>query len=255
MTDTIRAAELNWFELRDRAAANQPLILPVGSLEQHGPHLPIATDSIIATALADSVAEAVDGVALPAFPYGAPSRPREGGGDRFAAPHLELPTLLSAVESTATQCLRLGSRLVVILAWHMENANVLWEAARNATERYPGGNVVLFKAPWDFLDDAVLSKLTGSDSDIDWPSDHAGLLETAVMRHLNPDLVGDAPAPVEFNPRPYEVLPTPEDAVPATGVVNDAREVTAEAGRACFEQMSAEMSAAIKREVELAGLS
>ena len=48
------------------------------------------------------------------------------------------------------------------------------------------------------------------------------------MRHLAPELVGEPPAPVEYRPRRgYDVLPTPPDAVPATGVVLDARMVDA----------------------------
>jgi creatinine amidohydrolase len=242
-----RAADLSWFALRERSA-EQALILPVGSFEQHGPHLPLGTDAIIAAALAEALADAVDGVVLPTLPYGAPSRPREGGGDAFPAPHLEPPTLLAAIRSAATGCLRLGARLLVILSWHMENAGVLWEGARDAGAASSDARVVLFRAPWDFIDAGALSELTGGDSEIDWPADHAGLLETGLMRHVAPELCGEPPAPVDFAPRRYEVLPTPVDAVPETGVVHDARGVTAAAGRRCFELMVEEMRRAVERE-------
>ena len=44
-------------------------ILPVGSTEQHGPHLPVHSDNIIAAALAERVAEKIEAVLLPTIPY------------------------------------------------------------------------------------------------------------------------------------------------------------------------------------------
>jgi creatinine amidohydrolase len=170
--------------------------------------------------------------------FGAPSRPREGGGDLFPAPHLELPILLQTVESVCRGCLRAGTRALVVLSWHYENATVLWDAVRDAIAGHPDAKAVLFSAPWDLIDPGSLAELTGGEGEIDWRADHAGLLETAIMRDLAPELTGEAPAPVPFRGRPhYEVLPTPPDAVPETGVVNDAREVSAETGRRCFEVM------------------
>jgi creatinine amidohydrolase/Fe(II)-dependent formamide hydrolase-like protein len=70
------------------------------------------------------------------------------------------------------------------------------------------------------------------------------------MRHLAPELVGEPPAPVAFRPRRgYDVLPTPPDAVPATGVVLDARMVDAQLGERCFEAMVAGIAAAIAGEL------
>ena len=86
MPSTRNAAELSYPELRSRLGAGTALILPVGSFEQHGPHLPLGTDAMIAQALADAVAERVDGLVLPTLPYGAPSRPRSGGGTSSPRP-------------------------------------------------------------------------------------------------------------------------------------------------------------------------
>jgi creatinine amidohydrolase len=225
------------------------VILPIGSFEQHGPHLPLGTDAIIADHLAGAVAERTSGTALPVIPYGAPSRPREGGGERFGAPNLELPTLLAAVESTCRGCVAAGARAIVVLSWHYENASVLWEAVRDALSSGAEARAVLFSAPWDLIDEALLGELTGGGP-IDWRADHAGLLETAIMLEIAPELTGEAPAPVAFEQRPhYEVIPTPADAVPDTGVVNDARSVTAETGRRCIDAMVAGMSEATAAEL------
>jgi creatinine amidohydrolase len=242
-----RSAELSWFDLRDRLAAGSPLILSVGSFEQHGPHLPMATDSIVVEALATRVAARVGGITLPVLPYGAPSRPRSGGGPAFAAPALRLPTLLAAVEQLATDAIAAGAQRLVALSWHWENAAVLWDALHGPLTGSPA-RAFLFDAPWDYLTPELIEELFPGEEP-DWPSDHAGHLETAIMRHLAPELVGAPPTPVPFRPRrTYDILPTPLDAVPHTGVVLDARAMTAEVGERCVAAMVDGIAAAIADE-------
>lgn len=50
-------ADLTWKDVSDAIACGVGVILPVGSLEQHGLHLPLSTDSLLATTLASAVAE------------------------------------------------------------------------------------------------------------------------------------------------------------------------------------------------------
>ncbi len=233
----MHAAELAWPAFRERLQRGAPLVLAVGALEQHGPHLPLATDTIIVEHLASEVCARAGGVLLPTLPFGAPSRPRTGGGDGFPVPTLTLRALLDAVEAIASGALRAGARSLVVISWHMENAAVLWDALRGPLERAEGARALLFEAPWDYLGEALSAELFPDGAAL-WPVDHAGRLETAVMRHLAPELVGEPPAPVAFRPRHgYDVLPTPADAVPTTGVVLDARHVTAQLGERCLRAM------------------
>jgi creatinine amidohydrolase len=242
------AAELPYPELRSRLGAGTALILPVGSFEQHGPHLPLATDAMIARALADAVAERVDGLVLPTLPYGAPSRPRSGGGDLFPAPDLPLSTLIAAAGAIAEGAILAGCRWLVVLSWHMENAAVLWEALRGPAARGKGAAVQLFEAPWDYLTPELEGELF-PDTEPSWADDHAGRLETAMMLHLANGLVGEAPAPEPYRPRrSYDVLPTPPDSAPSSGVVLDARDVTAEQGERCTRAIVAGIAAAVAGE-------
>jgi creatinine amidohydrolase len=249
----MRAGELSWQAFQEHLRAGAPLVLTVGAFEQHGPHLPMATDSIVAGRLGDAVGELTGGVVLPTLPFGAPSRPRSGGGDRFPAPALTLGALLAAIEALADGALRAGARSLVVISWHMENAAVLWDALRGPLERGGKARALLFDAPWDFLG-AELERALFPEGEPLWPADHAGRLETALMRFLAPELVGNPPRPVAFNPRTgYDVLPTPPDAVPASGVVLDASRVDAELGRRCFEAMAAGIAAAVTAEGASAG--
>ncbi|HEY3830063.1 MAG TPA: creatininase family protein [Solirubrobacteraceae bacterium] len=244
----MNAAELAWPALRERLHDGAPLVLTVGAFEQHGPHLPMATDSIVVEWLGREVGSRVGGLVLPTLPFGAPSRPRSGGGDGFPAPALTLGALLASVESLALGALRAGAELLVVISWHMENAAVLWDALRGPLERAEGARALLFETPWDYLGEELTEALFPEGPAL-WPEDHAGRLETAVMRHLAPELVGEPPEPVAFRPRRnYDVLPTPPDAVPTTGVVLDARAVDAQLGQRCLEAMAAGIALAVESE-------
>ena len=77
-----RLDEATWPEVEARAAAGRAtLLVPLGATEQHGPHLPLGTDSRIATALAEAAAERVpDAVVAPALPYGSSGEHQDFAG-------------------------------------------------------------------------------------------------------------------------------------------------------------------------------
>jgi creatinine amidohydrolase len=223
-------------------------VLPIGATEQHGPHLPTGTDTIIVSELAGAVGQGLDGVVLPALAYGAPSRPRSGGGDLFAAPVLPLETLLAAVRSIAESTLDAGARSLVVLSWHWENAAVLWDALRPVFTRERGARAVLVDNPAEFLAAAERDALFPGGFP-GWEAEHAGRLETALMMHLTPELVGTPEPPGEFVGRLLDVLWTPEDAAPSNGVFVDARDVSAEVGERCFSSIAQNMTAAVAAEL------
>ena len=235
----------SWAHLRQELATGRPAILAIGSYEAHGPHLPNDTDTVIAGAMADEIARRIGGFALPVLPYGATSRPRSGGGDVFPLPALRIPTLFAVVSELVDGIVRAGARRLVLLTGHFENASVLWDATREATVG-TDCRAVIFDAPWELIDDDTLASTFSNG--VNWAADHGGLLETALMRHLAPDRVGDAPPPWPLVPRNYDVLPTPDDAVPATGIVNDARSVTAADGAVLFGAMLDGLERALRRE-------
>ena len=65
-------SDLSWPQVRERAAAGAVLVIPLGATEQHGPHLPLSTDTDIAVALCRGLAAARPSVLVaPPLPYGA----------------------------------------------------------------------------------------------------------------------------------------------------------------------------------------
>jgi creatinine amidohydrolase len=202
---------------------------------------------MIAEALALEVAPRVQALVLPTVPYGAPSRPRSGGGDLFPVPDLPLTVLIAAVGALANGAIAAGCRWLVLLSWHLENAAVLWEALRAPAAR-ENARVQLFDAPWEFLT-AELEDELFPGTEPSWGDDHAGRLETAMMLHLARELVGEPPPPASYTPRRgYDVLPTPADSTPSTGVVLDARGVTAAVGESSTSAIVEGIAASIAAE-------
>ncbi len=81
---TVRMDQLSWVEYARRVREQSPVVfLPCGATEQHGPHLPLGTDALLASALCEDVARQVDGLVAPALSYGYKSQPKCGGGQHF----------------------------------------------------------------------------------------------------------------------------------------------------------------------------
>ncbi len=76
-------SDLTWEELRDRAPRVIAL-LPLGAVEQHGPHLPLDTDTVVPRALCLRVASQLPAIVVLPFAYGYKSQPATGGGATFA---------------------------------------------------------------------------------------------------------------------------------------------------------------------------
>lgn len=237
-----------WPEIHEHLNAGRPAILAIGSYEAHGPHLPVTTDTVIADAIATTLACRIGGLALPTLPFGATSRPRSGGGDIFPLPALRVPTLFAVINELVAGLARTGTRNLVVINGHYENAAVMWDALHEATQG-TSMRTVLFDAPWELIDGPTLDSVFPSG--VQWAADHGGLLETALMRLLAPEAVGNAPAAWDNTPRTYDVIPTPVDAVPANGIVNDARAVTAEDGARLFAALLDGLETAVRRELRI----
>jgi creatinine amidohydrolase len=90
---TRRCFDQSWPDLGDLADANEVGLVPVGALEQHGPHLPTGTDTIIATAMCEAASERCGAPVLPAIPIGT----SYGHGTAIPGTISLTPELLAAV--------------------------------------------------------------------------------------------------------------------------------------------------------------
>ncbi len=201
-------------------ASNPLVILPVGALEAHGPHLPLGADQIQAEATAASVAERVDALIAPTVAYG--SAP---GARRFPGTvSLSLSDLEGHVRGVLSELARSGIRRILVLSGHAERGHMaaLREAADEAVRASPGLRVVVL-SDYDFV-----YELRGRDSPA--TDGHAGLLETSRLLALAPDTVGPDRPVVENRRSPF--LPgSGTEAEWPESVIGDTRPASAELGR------------------------
>lgn len=223
----------------DLAARTSPtapgdlVLVPLGSLEQHGPHLPLGTDTTIATAVAGALAERAQNAGLaasaaPPVPFGA-SGEHEGFDGTVSIGTEALAAVLVELGRSAS---RWAVRLVFV------NGH--------------GGNVDALRTAVPLLcsegrDAAWLACAPGPDAPT--PDPHAGRHETSLLLHLDPVAVRTDLAEAG-DVRPLaEILPLLRAggvaAVSPNGVLGDPTAATAQLGAALFASMCAEAWAAL----------
>jgi creatinine amidohydrolase len=234
-----RYVDLTWPELAVAVERGAGVILPVGAIEQHGPHLPLDTDSYLAEAFAIAAAARHDLVVCPMIPFGYRSRPLSGGGPGFPGTlSLSGATLVTVLGEIIRGLVGQGFRRLIVYSWHMENQNFVYEATWTALERCPDAKAVVLEAPFADLSAASMSALYGSDFP-GWPAEHASILETSLMLYLCPERVRMERAvddSVAFAP-PYDVIPPRSDMTTKSGVMARASLGTVAKGEIAFAEI------------------
>jgi hypothetical protein len=77
------AAELPWPDYQTAVAGGAAILIPIGSMEQHGHHMPLHVDVLLSTEFARRAAEAIGGLVAPPFAYGYKSHQKSGGGNHL----------------------------------------------------------------------------------------------------------------------------------------------------------------------------
>jgi len=170
-------------------------IIPVGSIEQHGPHLPIMTDWAIATQLGKGVADLTDGFLLPALPI---STCREHMGKKGSV-WMEPPTFYNMMTDIIMSLKTQGFKKVVILQCH-GGIFIMTHITRDLNAKY---NPDLKVANVDGF--AIFTKLQAEGLVETTQELHAGELETSKMLAIAPETVHMDRA-IDFVPdvpRPY----------------------------------------------------
>ena len=110
------------FEYRARVESDPIVIVPVGSFEQHGPHMPLCVDELLATAVAEEVASRVDGLVGPTIGFGYKSQQRSGGGYHLAGTiSLTGATFISLAREIVIELAQHGIRKFVFCNGHYDN--------------------------------------------------------------------------------------------------------------------------------------
>jgi creatinine amidohydrolase len=223
-------------------AARQPggtVVLPIGALEQHGHHLPIATDGLFSEAVLDRVLDQLP-TDLPIWrlPLQAPG---------FSPEHLGFPgtvslsaeLMLGLLEAVAAALAQAGFRRLVLFNGHGGQIALLQVAARQIQQRWPGLAVL----PW-FLWSGPRGVLEQIPEPERSEGLHAGRLETSLMLALFPQLVGPTASvePLPVAPQGLSLVGAVPSSwqtrwISASGVVGDPRGASAEEGEKLLEAL------------------
>lgn len=176
-----RLAEMTWREAQEAKAAGALVLVPVGSTEAHGPHLPLATDVIISEELAARAARALEEkgrpcVIAPSIAYAV----TEYAGEFAGTVTLARETAIALVRDVVTSLARQGFPRVVLVNSHLEPAHL--ETLRAAL----AGTDALFP---DCCDRRWARTLT---EEFKRGACHAGSYETSLVLAARPELVRDS---------------------------------------------------------------
>lgn len=256
--DPVRIEQMDWTEYDARIREQQPAVfLPVGALEQHGPHLPMNCDELIPREISEAVAREIDGLVAPSLAYGYKSQPRSGGGNHFpGTTSLSGEAMISSVRDIIAELARHGARRLVIMDGHSENTMFIVEGIDLALKELSRAAVTDMKilriGYYEFTSEET-EKVVWPNGFPSWPLEHAGMMETSVMLHLRPELVDMSKLPTDVPARfaPYDVYPVTFEnwpTLPRSGALNSAKLATAEKGKLMFDEYVARIADAVARE-------
>ncbi len=237
--DRFRLAELTKDEFAVAMREGRWVLLPFGTMEAHGPHLPLATDLLQAEHISAAVATRVNGLLAPPLPYGVCRTFRNFPGTISLTP----ATFQAVVRDVITEYVRHGGRKFALITGHAEPAQMeaMREAVLPLVNADPALTVVTI-GPYDFLDTIRREAgLVGADG-------HAGSIETSGMLVVAEGLVRMDRIPKVTRPRlsRFRVMANPESEFP-TGVRGDTSKVSRELGERTVQHLVTEIANLLQR--------
>jgi creatinine amidohydrolase len=243
------AEHMTWEEYKE--AVKRFVILPIGSLEQHGPHLPLNVDVVIPTSLAEGVAKEIGALVLPPITYGYKSQPTSGGGPLFpGTTSLDGETLIHLILDILRETYRHGGRRFLLLNGHYENTAFATEAVDLFLREAKDARVVLL-AWWDVVSEKLVQEIWAEAGFPGWDTEHASIAETSLMMYFAPDQVRvDKILNDQSERKPaYAIFPPPADIVPKSGVLYKAKYSSKEKGEKLASELITTIAQITKQEL------
>jgi creatinine amidohydrolase len=232
--------EMSTKEAAQAAKDDRVVIFPIGSVEEHGDHLPLCTDSIQPEYVAVEVAKKTGCLIAPPFRYGICNATRNFPGTLT----IQFDTLYRLVHDVLLELVRNGFYRIIVLSGHAGNSHMV--ALRLAAQEIVQVNDesgakkvrIMVLSDFDFA-----GELTPELAD---PNDgHAGTIETSRVLAIKPELVKDkGKSDVWMMPR-FEVVAHPELYFPS-GVNGDPTSASVEKGQRINEYIIKEIEKIVK---------
>ena len=140
-------AEMSWVEVEAALRDTSIVVVPLGSTEQHGPHMPLGVDTMLGVELSRRVVERLgqEGlpvVAGPTIPFGASPNMEELAHPFPGTISLRLSTLIAVIKDVCRALYEQGFRKIVLVTTHAENHGPAQVAAKELAEELPDPEVL-----------------------------------------------------------------------------------------------------------------
>ncbi len=249
--------DLTFVDIRAYLEERDLILIPMASLEQHGPHLPLYTDTITALEISQRVAEMIGVLYTPPIWTGySPQHMHEPGQGRGTIT-IRSSTLLNLMHDVARSLIHHGFNRLIFVNGHGSNIKVVDPILRKL--RYETGALISFVKPYMENYVGLMEGLMENPVD-ETPGWHASELETSQDLAHNPDIVRmdrarftrahippflprsfekkDGMPDVEFEGYKYFTFPMDHHEFIESGVIGNPLRATAEKGEEAFRRYS-----------------
>lgn len=180
----IHFSDLRWPQIKKVAENKAVLVLPIGQIEEHGPHLPVKTDAFIVKHICERAAEKLAGnpltYILDTVCYGYSQKALTKWPGVFSIPQ---ETLIEVLRHVLISVVNMGFKKIVLVSNHGNHDGVTRVVARIIADECGVGPGLVF--PYAFTADLIKECSKAGPKG----SCHAGELETSLMLYLSPELV------------------------------------------------------------------
>ena len=231
MKDKHRLGELTWQEAEIMMKEARAIIVPLGSTEQHGFHLPLNTDSTIADYLALEVAKRTNCLVTPTLTYGQVWSAKDFPGTIA----IQERTYINFLKDIVTSLESKSPRNIILFSGHLGNVAPSKIAARELLDEKGFNNVYHFSYIVDMKQAAagIMETELWHGSGL-----HGGEMETSVLLRITPELVLMDKAQADYPVRPpdLDIRPISWIEFAKQGIFGDPTKATSEKGARFIER-------------------
>jgi creatinine amidohydrolase len=246
--------DMAWPDVATYLQTNDTALVPIGSLEQHGDHLPLGTDAITAEEVTKRASMKSKTVRTPTLWTGYTPHHMRSPGEGTGTVTLRASTLAAVLSDVMHSLIYHGFNRIVIVTGHGSNAKIIDPILR--TIRYQTGALVALYTPYAERYLGLVQDIVEGPPE-ETPGWHAGELETSQVLAHNPDLVhtdrfrvikGSAPAwlpdgfekndaspAIKFQGYEYLQIPLEHSEITPTGLIGNPARATAEKGERALD--------------------
>jgi creatinine amidohydrolase len=241
------------------------VLVPIASTEQHGPHLPLCTDTVTAIEVASRVAKINNMLHTPAIWTGYSPQHMAGPGEGRGTITIRSSTLQALMYDVARSLIHHGFNKILFINGHGSNVKVVDPVLRKI--RYDTGAMVGFCIPYMERYTGLLEGLMENPKD-ETPGWHASELETSQMLAHNPDIVRmdravktqtnipkwlpssfgkkDGAPDIQFEGYSYFQFPMDHHEFTDSGVIGNPERATAAKGQEAFRRYAEHVAKAVQ---------